>query len=207
MLGVLWPVVHITQHPEPMCPAGDPTSPSSRLGDVCPLQNNWFFIWFTGLILLVLFIFILDWLLFHRIVFWLDFTTIFTHRFFWCQPVGWPVQLVNRQPPSMLYIEIILGLCMATSLKMAHFATFSTCFCKCHVACVPGNTLISTYCTVVVFYMVLSFVLLLMAWLWLGLVPGHDVSRDSQFLWCCSPSILTVEWPGMKGCSQQLSKD
>ena len=38
MLGVLWPVVHITQHPEPMCPAVANTSSNSRLGDVCQSQ-------------------------------------------------------------------------------------------------------------------------------------------------------------------------
>ena len=38
MLGVLWPVVHITQHPEPMYPAVANTSSNSRLGDVCQSQ-------------------------------------------------------------------------------------------------------------------------------------------------------------------------
>ena len=38
MLGVLWPVVHITQHPEPICPAAANTSSNSRLGDVCQSQ-------------------------------------------------------------------------------------------------------------------------------------------------------------------------
>ena len=38
MLGVLWPVVHITQHPEPIYPAVANTSSNSRLGDVCQSQ-------------------------------------------------------------------------------------------------------------------------------------------------------------------------
>ena len=38
MLGVLWPVVHITQHPEPMYPAVANTSSNSCLGDVCQSQ-------------------------------------------------------------------------------------------------------------------------------------------------------------------------
>ena len=38
MQGVLWPVVHITQHPEPMYPAVANTSSNSRLGDVCQSQ-------------------------------------------------------------------------------------------------------------------------------------------------------------------------
>ena len=38
MLGVLWPVVYITQHPEPMYPAVANTSSNSRLGDVCQSQ-------------------------------------------------------------------------------------------------------------------------------------------------------------------------
>ena len=38
MLGVLWPVVHITQHPDPICPAVVPTSFNSRLGGVCQSQ-------------------------------------------------------------------------------------------------------------------------------------------------------------------------
>ena len=94
------------------------------------LQNFWFLFYFTGFIFLFLFIcFLMD---FHRIFFWFLFAIINPCRFRWCQPVKWPVQLVNRQPPSMLHIKIILRLSKATSLKMAHFATFSTCFGKCH---------------------------------------------------------------------------